>query len=357
MGFISQIFGYPLGWIMYAIYFVVRNYGVALILFTLLTKILMFPLAVKQQKSTARMAAFQPKMEKLRQKYGNNKQKYQEEMAKLYTEEGYNPMSGCLPLLIQFPILFGLIDVVYRPLTHIARMSSEMLESAKLIAEKVLGSALPSGQSELYVLKAFQQDPTQFSQLGDSIVGKLQSIDMNFLGLDFGATPTWAFNLLLLIPILSGLTSLALSFYSMHISKKNALSVQAQQMNGMSKGMMIVMPLMSFFIAFSVPAGVGFYWMVSNVFGILQAFLLNKLYNPKVLAQKIQEEMEEAKKKKKTIVVEEVVQDEDGDQETLTKEQMLSQKEINRRRLAEARKRDAEKYGEEYVEVTDDDLI
>ena len=124
MEFINSIFGYPLGWLMWLCYKIVSNYGIALIIFTLLTKLILFPLAIKQQKSSLRMARMQPKLEELQKKYGKNKEKYNEEMLKLYDEEKYNPMSGCLPMLIQFPILFGLIDVIYKPMTHIRRMSS-----------------------------------------------------------------------------------------------------------------------------------------------------------------------------------------------------------------------------------------
>ena len=126
----SQLFGTPLGWIMWLLYQVIRNYGIVLILFTILVKAALFPLSVKQQKSSAKMAIFQPKIAEIQKKYANNKQKQQEEMMKLYEAHGYNPMSGCLPLLIQFPILFGIIDVVYNPLTHILRIPKDTIASA-----------------------------------------------------------------------------------------------------------------------------------------------------------------------------------------------------------------------------------
>ncbi|MCI5802015.1 MAG: YidC/Oxa1 family membrane protein insertase, partial [Oscillospiraceae bacterium] len=140
MELINSIFGWPLGWIMWFCYLVVRNYGIALILFTLLTKLMLLPFAVKQQKSTIKMAIFKPKMDAIQKAYGNNKEKLNEELMKLYEKEGYNPMSGCMPMLIQFPILFGLIDVVYKPLTHILRLSSAEItiatDAAKGLMEK-----------------------------------------------------------------------------------------------------------------------------------------------------------------------------------------------------------------------------
>ncbi|MEG0614410.1 MAG: membrane protein insertase YidC, partial [Oscillospiraceae bacterium] len=134
MGFIGEIIGYPLGWIMWAIYQVFHNYGIAIVIFTIITRALLTPLSAKQEKSSARMMAFQPKLKALEKKYGKNKEKMQEEQMKLYSEEGINPMGSCLPLLIQFPILFGIIDVVYRPLTHILRFGSDIIEKASKIA-------------------------------------------------------------------------------------------------------------------------------------------------------------------------------------------------------------------------------
>ena len=223
MGFL----GTPLGWIMWAIYSVVGNFTVALILFTIVTKALLFPLSIKQQKNTARMAAFRPQQEALQKKYGNNKQKYQEELMKLYEQEGYNPMSGCLPLLIQFPILFGLIDVIYKPLTHIAHLSADTIEKMREIAEKaggILGAntyaqeidiinALNSGKASLFT-----------GQIGADVIEKAQHIDLNFLGINLGERPVWAFNLLVLIPILSGITSLLVSIYESESSRAGRAS-------------------------------------------------------------------------------------------------------------------------------------
>ena len=124
---------------------------------------------------------------------------------------------------------------------------------------------------------------------------------------------------------------------------------------GSMKMMMFVMPIFSVWITFSVPVGVGIYWILTYVVGIGQVLLLNKLYNPKELREQAIAEMEERQKaRKKPVVKKEIKKDEKGNEVVV--EETLSQKEINRRRLAEARKRDAEKYGEEYVEVTDDDL-
>lgn len=109
----------PLGWIMKGCYFVCKNYGIALLLFTILTRLIVFPLNVKQQKSTARMTMLQPELEKIKKKYAKNQQKMQEEQMNLYAKAGVNPMASCLPMVITMVILFALIPVIYGPLTYV----------------------------------------------------------------------------------------------------------------------------------------------------------------------------------------------------------------------------------------------
>lgn len=134
MNFIMTVFGYPFGWLMYGLYHLVSNYGVALVLFTLIVKLLLFPLGLKQQKSTVKMQIIQPKIQEIQAKYKNNQAKMNEELQALYAKENYNPMSGCGTLLIQFPVIFGLLDVVYKPLTHLLRFSKETIAALTEVA-------------------------------------------------------------------------------------------------------------------------------------------------------------------------------------------------------------------------------
>lgn len=385
----SQLFGTPLGWIMWLLYQVIRNYGIVLILFTILVKAALFPLSIKQQKSSAKMAIFQPKIAEIQKKYANNKQKQQEEMMKLYEAHGYNPMSGCLPLLIQFPILFGIIDVVYNPLTHILRIPKDTIASAVEILKtnyEALGQMV--GQQQLQIVSEMQnpEHAQWFASLGADFVDKVSHFDYTLFGLDLGQIPVFGWNWLILVPILSGVTSLLVSIISMRMSPSGQ-----QQQGGMMKAMMYLMPLMSVWIAFSVPVGVGIYWIVSNVLSGVQSVVLFKLYNPeKYKAEyeaKLQEEeerkrLERQKRRQRKLDRGEELTDDDLDEEELRRkqeqekkskraarsadeeeaarrraeEEYLTAKEINRRRLAEARRQDAEKYGEEYAEVTDKDL-
>lgn len=246
-----RILGIPLGWILHFCYSLVQNYGLALVMFTVLARLILLPLSIKQQKGMVKMAMFRPKMEEIQKKYAKNPQKMNEELTNLYAREGYNPMSGCLPTLIQFPILFGLIDVIYNPLTHLLRMDAATISNAVSIAQSVLGEGGMSRYSkEMSVISAVAQNPAAFSSIGGDFVSQIQNFDFTFFGLDLGTTPSFALNLFLLIPILSGLTSFLMSWLSM---KNNAMPNEGSTA-AMNRSMMIMMPLMSVWTSFQVPA-------------------------------------------------------------------------------------------------------
>ena len=338
MNFIYTVIGYPLGWVMWFIYnFLGNSYVLSLLLFTIFTRLLLLPSTIKQQKSMVRNAMLKPKLDALQKKYGKNKEKYQEEMMKLYEKEGFNPMSGCLPMLIQFPILFGLIDVVYKPLTHILRLPAEA------ITKIVDASGLPEMRAQVWALG-------HINELADVVpeyMDKIQSLNMNFLGMNLGEQPTWAWNMLLIIPILSGVTALMSSLITTKFSSQNMEGA------GAMKGMMLLMPIMSVVISFSVPAGVGLYWIFSNVISTVQSVVMHKVYDPQKIAAEQAAAEEQKKEEERQARIEAKKEAQKARQEGIIddiSDEALSQKEINKRKIAEARKRIAEKYGEEYID-------
>lgn len=361
---VYQVLGWPLGWIMWLFYQFIKNYGLLLLIFTIITKLALFPLSLKQQKSLAKTQALKPQLDELQAKYKNNKEKLNEETMKLYQQEGFNPASGCLPLLIQMPILFGLIDVIYRPLTHLLRLSKDALDIAGnialehgLITQQQLGGF---SASQLAIIGDVKANPGRYAELGADIVAKIQNLSMNFFGMNLGQTPSTdmfktmfsgGWNPIILIPIISGVTALLVSFVSTRMGP--SADAGGAGANASMKGMMYIMPLFSVMIAFQVPAGVGLYWIYSNLTAMLQTFILNKYYNPKEMAEKAKAERDERMEKERQ---ERIEAKKHAKESGNSNEKSLSQKELNRRRLAEARRRDAEKYGEEYVEVSDDDL-
>ncbi len=362
---IFKFFSEPLSWIMGFFYNIFEsvpfNYTITLIVFTIIIKALLFPLSIKQQKSTAKMAVFQPKIKELQKKYANNKQKLQEETMKLYTEEGYSPLSGCLPLLLQFPILFGLIYLIYEPLTYILRFSSDIINNAIPIAEKVLNTSLTlqngihNSTAQISVINAFHQDPSAFSTLGTEFVEKISKFDLNFFGINLGSIPTLEFTslaaiLLMIIPILSGVSSFIVSYFSMKFNSR----ATGNEIQGFTKGMLFIMPIFSLIISFQFPVGVSFYWILSNILMLVQTIILNKIWDPKELVEKAKQQDKSKKSKNKNVNYTNLSNDNKSYDNEENQKESISQKELNKNKLSDARKRYAEKYGEEYIEDSEE---
>jgi len=265
----------PLGYILGFIYDFVQNYGWSLLLFTLLVKLILIPLSLKQQRSTTKMQLVQPKLVELQKKYENDKNKLSEETMKLYKEYNISPMGGCLPLIIQLPILFGLYRVIYQPITYMLHYSEDAVNA--LMAELSLAK---SPQVEIAIAKA------------------KDLINFGFLGLDLSATPNlMQLNWLWLIPVLAGVTTYLTSKVTMWMNgsdKKekeeeakptrvlNPEQKPASSSEGTMKTMTLIMPFMTAWIAFSFPAALGLYWIISNVFSMGQTMLLNGYYSKKL---------------------------------------------------------------------------
>mgnify|MGYP000447866613 CR=1 FL=1 len=249
-----------------------KNYGLAIILFTIFVKLILLPLTIKQSKSTAKMQELQPIIQDLQRKYKNEPNKLNEELVKLYAEHKYNPASGCLPLLIQLPIIFSLIYVIGQPLTYMFNYSLEEINS--------LLSTVPKEMA----ISGF------YAQLG--AVNYHNILNMKFLGLDLGLVPTWRPNILfgpemakylplLILPILSvSSTVLSNKLIMMSNMKKEGNGTKkdnSQDPNvAMQRNMSIIAPLMTLWVSFQFPAGLGLYWFTSNVFQILQQLYINK---------------------------------------------------------------------------------
>ncbi|MDE6725879.1 MAG: membrane protein insertase YidC [Ruminiclostridium sp.] len=464
----------PLGYIMWLCYLLVNNFGWAIIIFTIIIKAAMFPLSLKQQKNMAKSQLFMPKVKEIQTKYSNNQEKMQEEMAKLQ-KEGYNPMGGCGTMLITFLILFGVIDVVYKPMTHMEHLNwsdnsavstivssakqadyaltilsneddlkvyleylsnpntikvmtqediDKLTEEAKVTAQLQPKVEIPK-ESEFDVTKAkaaieftkenimskYELSEEQWSKLttlsdetvkvlvakdsrlSDEIKAELTSSmqarfvslrqelaalrvytdhkeafasvpvtqdtlskldnlsqNMQFAGLDLGMTPGFEFPLII-IPILSLIMSVAQMAITQIIQKKTNPEMAAQQ-QGCAKFTLYLMPLFSLYIAFQVPAGVGFYWALNYVVGIAQSLIIYKFWPNDKLQEQSRLEMEK-KNPAFTATATVVDIDEEGNEVAVSKKMTdMSSKELKeyqRRKLEEARKADAEKYGDEDI--------
>lgn len=292
----------PMGFIIEFIYNFIPNYGVALILFTILIKLILLPLSLKSQRSMVKQQKLMPQMQELQKKYANDKEKLNKEMMELYRANGANPASGCLPLLLQFPIIIGLFQVIQKPLSYMLRVNfnapeniNKVIELQQIVANNPDLSAMAPGgflESTMEGLaNNFQIAMSNFAA-NPAVQGFSDwVINFNFLGLDLSRYPSevwgplnslltgqvspqlWTTLPLLLIPVLSGLTSWLLS--KMSGSNSPQTSAAADGTNtaaSMNKSMMLMMPIMSILFTFSLPAGVGLYWIVSNVAQMIQQY-------------------------------------------------------------------------------------
>ena len=289
----------PFAWLVRLFYNLTNSYGVALILFTLVIKLIMLPFQMKSKKSMMRMSRVSGQMQELQKRYAKNQAKLQEEMQKLYEEEGVNPMSGCLWSLIPFPILIALYSIIRQPITHFMMLSKDVLQTMVqsaadagvnltniVMMDKATGT--PALKDGLYQLASYGQINLvkAVQEMGLSTPEGWFDMNYNFLGLDLTATPweyvknftfTWAVIGVILIPILAGLSQFVFSKLTMKTQP------QADAAGGASmKSMMYMMPLMSVYIAFIMPAALGVYWIAQSVFSLIQEAILNKTFSAKL---------------------------------------------------------------------------
>lgn len=319
MGAIFDIIAIPLGWLLELIYKGIPNYFVAIFLFTLLVRLLMFPLSLKSQKMQADRARIAPRLERLQKKYKQDPKKLQEKQMALYEKEGVSMTGGCLPMLLQMVVLFGIISVIYSPLKHLTDVPTPVVDAAMTAMTdegKEDAKNFQGYYKELRILNNLQKYENdvkaEIAKLDgyDDVKATVYYDEMLKLKEQFtfgkhsllenpGVGGFAGFSLLWLIPLISGLTALASSLISMHYNKQLTASEVKQPGQGCSTGMMMyMMPLFSLYITFTVPGGVGIYWISSNVIATVQSVILNKIYNPAKIRAQAEIEYEERRRQK-----------------------------------------------------------
>ena len=293
------------------------SYGVALILFTLVIKLILLPFQMKSKRSMIRMNRMQGRVQEIQKKYSNNQAKMQEELNKFYMEEGYNPMSGCLWSFLPLPIMIALYSIIRRPIVYFMDLGSkaesiEILDAArKLITDSGVTLGKNVAYEEIEIAKVISNQFPEFAAQHEGWI----NINYNFLGVDLTSIPTNVISMvketglsvaaviLVLIPILCGALGFLQSKVSMMGQKQEGAAAAS------TKGMMLMMPLMSIYIGFIMPAALGVYWVAQSVFSIIQEWILGKFYNQKIEEEETAREearqadrkrrMEEAKEKDK----------------------------------------------------------
>ena len=295
----------PFAWLLRALYELTSSYGWALVLFTVVIKLIMLPFQMKSKKSMMRMSRFQPMIKEIQTRYKNNQVKMNEELQKLYAEEGVNPMSGCLWSFLPFPILIALYSIIRQPITRFMLLTNDVMQTVidavseagfnlaaiamtasdgAVTVKDGLTQLQPYGQITL--VKAAQE-------LGVALPEGWIHMDFSFLGMDLTMIPKdaigqigtggWAVIGVLLIPIVSG----ALSFWQSKVSMAgNPSASDPNDPTARSTRMMMwMMPLMSLWIGFTLPASLGVYWIANSVLMLVQEKVLNKYFKKSMAAE------------------------------------------------------------------------
>ncbi|MDR3107036.1 MAG: YidC/Oxa1 family membrane protein insertase, partial [Bifidobacteriaceae bacterium] len=274
----NALFGVPLGYLLYWSYGLAPVYGLAILIFALSTKAILFPLSLLAQKNAVAMVRIKPLLGDVKRRFEGNQSLLLEEQRQLYKREHYSAFKGMLPMLIQIPIILGLINVIYKPLQHLLHLPRAAIRDLTDRTAELTGQdpeAMGYG-AQLEVIERVQADPTAFADLpnvGDGI-GQIAALKMDFLGLDLAATPAWN-QPTVIWPILSALSALALCLYQNRHYVLNRFQSPAANW-----AMTIFMVLFSGYFALVLPSGLGLYWTAGNLAAIAVVWLCNLAYRP-----------------------------------------------------------------------------
>lgn len=279
IAFFANIFGYILNFI----YSIFQNYGIAIILFTIILKLVLLPLTIKQQKTMRKTSKIQEKLKIIQFKYKNDPQMLNQETMALYKRENMSPFSGCLSAIVQILLLLAMFYLVSSPLTYMKKIDTDVINTYKeelQLQEKALATAYP----EINIIKE------------KGSVDETVNLNMNFLGLDLSNVPSQSLTdpTVYVIPLLYVISSVFSIKLSMNMTKKNKKekeenaenkdnkeNTELDAMESMNKNMMIMMPIMSVIISFIAPLGLALYWLVNNVLMIIERVVITKFLDKK----------------------------------------------------------------------------
>lgn len=285
INFFSNIFGYILNWI----YILIQNYGLAIIVFSILIKLLMLPLSIKQQKTLKKNEKLQKEIKILQIKHKGNPERLNQEMIELYRRENISPFSGCLSMIIQIILLFAMFSLVRSPLTYMKKIDTNVIEEQITNIKKEYGeNSISTTYPEISLIRYAQEDKIDSEDM---------YINMEFLGLDLSKVPQENYTdiKVYIIPILyviSSVISIKINTKTMNDKKEKLPKEDSKELINeedkkeldqeelavqMNKNMSLMMPILSVSISLLAPLGLALYWLVNNITMILEKLILNKL--------------------------------------------------------------------------------
>lgn len=328
MGFLSSIFGYVLNYL----YEFINNYGIAIIVFSILLRVILIPITIKQQKSMKKSAKLQVKLAELQNKYKNNPEKLNQETMQLYKDEKMSPFSGCFSGIIQILILLSVFWLVSQPLTYMIKVETdeELKNIVQEYKDEINNSENKGTYIEIQVISKIEEDYKEIInklnaiENGEEIVNNTENIEndennetqkvetkedlearkekleklrinMEFLGLDLSKVPSqnlndWRVYIIPALYVITSFASIKLTTMTQNKKKKDSLVISGEenkeeanteQMQQMSNTMMYMMPIMSISIAIIAPLGLALYWLTSNLLMIIERLVINKIISTK----------------------------------------------------------------------------
>ena len=279
MGAISSLFGYLLN----ALYTVFNNYGIAIIVFSVILRIVLIPITIKQQKSLKKSAKLQEEMKEIQRKYKNNPEKLNQETIDLYKREKLSPFAGCFSSIIQLIIILSVFWLVSQPLTYMKKIDVNIINNYKTQLQQ---EGNQSTYSEIAIINRYGAEDERVR------------LNMDFLGLDLSKVPSsnlsdWTVYIIPLLYVISSVVSIKITNSFNKKKKKDQKAItdgsevkaeepnELEAMEAMNKNMMYMLPLMSVFIAFIAPLGLALYWFVSNVLIIIEKIIIDSVMKHK----------------------------------------------------------------------------
>lgn len=285
--FFANIFGYILEWI----YLLVKNYGLAIIIFSVFVKIVMLPISIRQQKTMKKNEKIQKELKILQIKHKGNPERLNQETMELYKRENVNPFGGCFTIIIQFILLISMFYLVKSPLTYMQKIDNNVIENEIVEIKKVNGEeSISKGYPEMSVIKYLKQNNDTENQM---------YINMDFLGLDLSKVPQenfgdWKVFVIPVLYVISSILSIKLTTNMTNkkkeekekkeekalLTEENKAEMDQEEMAAqMNKSMSLMMPILSVSVSLIAPLGLALYWLINNIIMIIERLMLNKLFS------------------------------------------------------------------------------
>ena len=282
MNILSGALGYVMAWC----YRLISNYGIAIILFTFISKIVILPISIWVQKNSIKMVKMQPEINRIKTRFFGDKDSIADEQSKLFKQEKYNPLASLIPLAVQIILLLGLVAVIYHPLDYLLHLPADVIDAFNSLIVTLTGADPESSSIQLAVVENIKNGTyesqflalqPQFSDIDIAgVLDSIKNLNMGFLGINLSWVPSEVGGIDIIVPFAAGFSAWLLC-----VAQNASNVLQAEQSKLNKYGMMALSVGLSLYLGWFVPAGVALYWIASNLFAILQLYLLNWAINPK----------------------------------------------------------------------------